>query len=97
MLGNQMVSFDEYVDLLTDSNPMKGKLKNILKQRQEQQQQQMLEQQMQEQQMQEQMLQQAAMQQAVPEDNGSMSGMQDMGGGMLAPADVPVNTALTGL
>ena len=32
LLGNQMVSFDEYVDLLTDSNPMKGKLKNILKQ-----------------------------------------------------------------
>lgn len=103
LLGNQMVSFEEYVDLLTDSNPMKGKLKNILKQRQEQQQQQMLEQQMQEQAMQEQMLQQAAMQQAVPEDNGSMSGMQDMGGasmngGILAPADVPVaGNALTSL
>ena len=41
--------------------------------------------------MQEQMLQQAAMQQAVPEDTGGgMSGMQDMGGGMQQPADVPV-------
>ena len=103
LLGNQMVSFEEYVDLLTDTNPMKGKLKNILKQRQEQQQQQMLEQQMQqqamqEQAMQEQMLQQAAMQQVVPADTAGMSGMQGMGGGMQQPADVPAaDTALSSL
>lgn len=46
MLSNQLISFDEYVELLTPGNTMRGKLENILKKREAKQQQQMFEQQM---------------------------------------------------
>ena len=96
LLGNGLVGFEEYVELLTDTNPMKGKLRNIIRERQE------MQEQIQEQQMQEQIEQQmvgeqmpADMPAAVPEFGAD--GMSDMNAGMQMPADVPVNTALSSL
>lgn len=66
LLGNQQVTFDEYVELLTDSNPMKGKLQNIIKARQAAAEEQAMQQQMMQEQM---MAEQAAMAGAVPEQN----------------------------
>lgn len=63
LLGNQQVTFDEYVELLTDSNPMKGKLQNIIKARQAAAQEQAMQQQMMQEQM---MAEQAAMMGAAP-------------------------------
>ncbi|MGI5824514.1 MAG: hypothetical protein ACOX7J_02980 [Bacillota bacterium] len=65
MFGNQMISFEEYVELLTDTNPMKGKLEVIIEERKVRQEQQMMQQQMlQEQAMQEQAM--AMQQQSLP-------------------------------
>ena len=67
LLSSQQVSFEEYVELLTDSNAMKGKLRNIIKQRQAMQQQAMQQQAIQQQAIQQQAIQQQAIQQQAME------------------------------